>query len=166
MAIDLKCDVGDYILGYTLAGISARLLDRMQSVLNAAARLVYGLRKFDHVTPLLRELHWLRVPERITFRLVVLVYRSQQGNSPPNLTNELHHVADAESRYLLRSASTMALIAPSTDRSTIGDCAFPVAATPARNSLPLLVTSSLSLSIFPLSQNTKLFSHSFGLDSR
>jgi len=56
----------------TLAGLPAVQLDRLQSVLNAAARLIYRRRKFDHVTPLLKELHWLRVPERITFRLAVL----------------------------------------------------------------------------------------------
>ena len=56
----------------TLAGLPSNLLDRLQSVLNAAARLVYGRRKYDHVTPLLRELHRLRVPERITFRLATL----------------------------------------------------------------------------------------------
>jgi len=55
----------------TLAGLPTRLLDRLQMVLNAAARLVYGSRKYDHVTPLLH-LHWLRVPERITFRLVIV----------------------------------------------------------------------------------------------
>ena len=59
----------------TLAGLPATLLDRLQSVLNAAARLIYGRRNYDHVTPLLRELHWLRVPERITFRLATLAYR-------------------------------------------------------------------------------------------
>jgi len=42
-----------------LAGLPANLLDRLQSVLNAAARLIYGRRKYDHVTLLLRELHWL-----------------------------------------------------------------------------------------------------------
>jgi len=41
-------------------------------MLNAAARLVYGSRKYDHVTPLLKDLHWLRVPERVVFRLAVL----------------------------------------------------------------------------------------------
>ena len=113
----------------------------MQSVLNAAARLVYGLRKFDHVTPLLRELHWLRVPERITFRLAVLAYRCQHGLAPLYLADELHRVADAGSCYQLHSASTMALIVPTTVCSTIGDRAFPVAAARAWNSLPLLVTS-------------------------
>src|SRR5664279_1022392 len=58
-----------------LTGVPGNLLDRLQSVLNAAARLVFSARRQEHITPLLRELHWLRVPERIQFRLCVLVYR-------------------------------------------------------------------------------------------
>jgi len=52
-----------------LAGVSDTLLRWLQFVLNAAARLVFLTRKSEHITPLLCELHWLRVPERITFRL-------------------------------------------------------------------------------------------------
>jgi len=37
-----------------------RLMDRLQSVLNTAARLVHNSRKYDHISPLLRDLHWLR----------------------------------------------------------------------------------------------------------
>jgi len=44
------------------------------SVMNAAARLVCSARKYEHITPLLRDLHWLRVPERIEFKLSVLVF--------------------------------------------------------------------------------------------
>ena len=57
-----------------LAGISGYMQDRLQSVLNAAARLVYSRRTSEHTTPLLRELHWLRVPERIQFRLCVRAF--------------------------------------------------------------------------------------------
>jgi len=53
-----------------LAGIPGQL----QSVLNAAARLVFWVRRSERITPLLRERHWLRVPERVTFRLSVLAY--------------------------------------------------------------------------------------------
>ena len=53
-----------------LAGLPSHLLNRLQSVLNAAARLVCCARKYDHATHLLRDLHWLRVPERIQFRPV------------------------------------------------------------------------------------------------
>ena len=43
-----------------LAGAPGRLLDRLQSVLNAAARLIFAARKREQITPLLHELHWLK----------------------------------------------------------------------------------------------------------
>src|SRR5208282_543363 len=52
-----------------LAGVAGNHLDRLQSILNVAARLVFSARRHAHITSLLRELHWLRVPERIQFRL-------------------------------------------------------------------------------------------------
>jgi len=65
-----------------LAAIPGQLQDQLQSVLNAAARLVFSDRRSERITPLLRELHWLRVPERVTFRLCVLVYRCLHGTAP------------------------------------------------------------------------------------
>jgi len=50
-----------------LAGLPACQLDRLQSVLNGASRLIYSSRKFDHVTPLLHDLHWLRIPDELRF---------------------------------------------------------------------------------------------------
>ena len=51
-----------------LAGVSGQLLQRLQSVQNAAARLVTGARRSDRMTPILRQLHWLPVRQRITFK--------------------------------------------------------------------------------------------------
>jgi len=51
----------------TLAGIPKYQLDRVQSILNAAARLIWWARKYDHVPPLLQELHWLSVAECIKY---------------------------------------------------------------------------------------------------
>ena len=48
-----------------LVGLPAHLMRRLQSVLNAAARLIYRLRTRDHITDALISLHWLRAPERI-----------------------------------------------------------------------------------------------------
>jgi len=56
-----------------LAGLPQRELDCVQSVVNAAARQSTDARKYDHVTPLLMDLHWLRVPERVKFKLCVLM---------------------------------------------------------------------------------------------
>jgi len=53
----------------TLVGIPAYL---MQSALNAAARLIFHLRRSDHITDALVSLHWLHVPERIQFKIAVL----------------------------------------------------------------------------------------------
>jgi len=144
-----------------LAGLPSVQLNRLQSVLNAAARLVCSARKFDHVTPLLRDLHWLRVPERITFRLSVLVYRCLHGLAPSYLTEELQRVADVDARRRLRSATSASLVVPTTRHVTIGDRAFPVAAARAWNSLPSTVTSSPSLPVFRRRLKTELFGRSF-----
>ena len=57
-----------------LFGISDGLLHRLQSVQNAAARLVTGARRCDHITPVLRQLHWLPVHQReIVFKIAGLV---------------------------------------------------------------------------------------------
>jgi len=51
-------------------------IQRLQSVQNAAARLIFNLRRCDHITDALISLHWLRVPERITFKVATLTYRA------------------------------------------------------------------------------------------
>ena len=92
----------------TLAGIPDCLCNRLQSVLNAAARLVFAGRMHDHVTPLLHELHWLRARQRITYKLAMLVYRCLHGLAPQHLAGELTRVADIGSRRRLRTAADSA----------------------------------------------------------
>ena len=92
--------------------VSDTLLRRLQSVLNAAAWLVFSARKSEHITPLLCELHWLRVPERIKFRLCVLAFRCLHGTAPPYLAETLHLTTSRNSCSRLRSAATSTLIVP------------------------------------------------------
>ena len=54
-----------------LAGMASNQLDRLQSVMNAAAWFVCSARKCDHITPLLQDLHWLRVSQQVEFKLAV-----------------------------------------------------------------------------------------------
>lgn len=152
-----RLDYGNAVLG----GLPRRLLDRLQSVLNAAARMIFSSRKFDHVTPLLRDLHWLRMPERIEYKLAVLTYRSLHGMAPSYLASGLHRVADVDSRRRLRSASTCALVVPPSRHSTLGDRAFPVAAARVWNNLPHHVTQAPSLATFKTHLKTVLFARSF-----
>jgi len=111
-----------------MVGMSRTLLRRLQSVLNAAARLVFSARRSDHITPLLRELHWLKITERIQFRLCVLAYRCLHGSAPSYLAETLYFTSEIEACRCLRSGFTSTLSVPATRRSSLGGRAFPVAA--------------------------------------
>ena len=82
----------------TLVRLADQSLSKLQSVLNAAARLIFLSPKFDYVTSLLRELHWLGFPERINYKLALLVFKCLNGLAPPYLAYEFRRVADTESR--------------------------------------------------------------------
>ena len=92
-----------------------------------------------HPTPL-RQLHWLKAPERVEFKLAVLVYKCRQRTAPSYLFEERCQSADFEARRRLRSASSSSLVVRRTRLSTIGDRAFPVAAACIWNGLPPHVT--------------------------
>ena len=63
-----------------LVGLPAYLMRRLQSVKNASARLIYRLHRSDHISD--ASLHWLRVPERIEYKIAVLVYKVLNGLAP------------------------------------------------------------------------------------
>ena len=130
----------------TLAGIPQYLLKRLQSVMSSAARLVPASSRYDHITPLVRRLHWLKAAERIDFKLAVLVYKCLHRAAPSYLADELCQSADFVRR---------------THLSAIGDRAFPVAAVHMWNALPEHVTSAPSLSTFRSGLKTHLFQRRF-----
>jgi len=137
----------DYCNG-VLAGLPANQLNRLQSVLHAAARLIYGASRRDRVKPLLRQLHWLSVPERVEFKLSVLTCRCLHGLGPDYFSSDFLRVSDLRPRQRLRSASTGALIVPATRHSTLGDQVFPVIAARLWNSLPGNITTAAYLLTF------------------
>jgi len=76
-----------------LDGIPLYLLKRLQSVMNSAARLVFSSSRYDRVTPLLRQLHWLKARERIYFKLALFVYtrvntEQHRRTLPTNLASQ------------------------------------------------------------------------------
>jgi len=122
-----------------LAGVSSQLLSRLQSVFNDTARMIYSSRRSEHITPLLCELHWLKVPLRIQFQRAysrIGVYMALlQPTCPIVYTVSListHIDAYAQSTLLVLS----------TRRSTVGDRAFPVAVARAWNALPMTVRAA------------------------
>ena len=69
-----------------LVGITGQQLKRLQSIENAAARLIVSASKYDAITPTLRDLHWLPVRQRIDFKMGVLAYKCRHSMAPPYLT--------------------------------------------------------------------------------
>jgi len=97
----------------------------------AATRLVTGARKFDRITPVMRELHWLLVRLRIRFKTAVLVFKCLHGLAPEYLSE---YCKLTTGRSHLRSANACLLSVPRT-RTTYGDRSFAVSGPVARNSL-------------------------------
>ena len=123
----------------------------------AAARLIYSKRKYEHITPLLRELHWLSVPERIQFKLAVLVFRCLHSTAPPYLADQLQPMAALESRRRLRSSASATLDILRARRTTIGDRAFCVAGPHVCNSLSSSMQNAPSLPIFRRLRKCELY---------
>ena len=104
-------------------------------MLNAAARMIFGPRGRDHVSPLLEQLHWLRIRERISFKVACLTWRCLHGSGPEYLSRDLHRVSEMGRRGGLRSASSLDLDPPRTRNVTHGDRAWPAAAATVWNDL-------------------------------
>ena len=68
-----------------LTGLPACAIKPLQLIQNTAARLIFNLAKFSHVTPLLRTLHWLPVEACIRYKTAVLTYRTARGTARPYL---------------------------------------------------------------------------------
>ena len=107
-----------------LVGIPACLMRRLQSVLKAATRMIVHLRLSDHITDALISLHWLRVPERIEYKIAVLTFRVLHGSAPSYLGPVTPH-ADQPGRRVLRCSDT-------NDYSCLPTDCLPLAADPFR----------------------------------
>ena len=69
-------------LNYCSSLLYGMLFQRLQSVQNAAARLITRTGRREHITPVLRELHWLPVRCRVDFKLATFMYKTLHGQIP------------------------------------------------------------------------------------
>jgi len=144
-----------------LAAAPKTTTDRLQRVLNAAARAFSDTRKFDHGLSRLmhQELHWLDIPERVSYKLGMLTRRCLLGKAPVYLSNCCIPVAQVATRRHLRSAARHQLTVPRHRLSTYGRRAFAVAGPMTFNTLPNdLRDPSVSTSTFGQLLKTHLFS--------
>ena len=99
------------------AGLPARDVHRLHSILNTAVRLVAGSSRRDHVTSQLRDRHWLPVKQRVEYKLCTMVHRCLYGDAPAYLADLITTSAAATGRAGLRSAASSAVAVPRTTSS-------------------------------------------------
>jgi len=81
-----------------LINLPASLIQRVQSVQNAAAMLIFNMRRSAHITDALISLQWVCVPEQIIFKVATLTFRALHGTAPPYMTSQFTRVADMSNR--------------------------------------------------------------------
>ena len=72
-----------------LGGCSVRLINKLQLVQNAAARVLTRTRKYEHISPVLSALHWLPIKHRIHFKILLMTYKALNGLAPQYLSTIL-----------------------------------------------------------------------------
>ncbi|KAL0154148.1 hypothetical protein M9458_050607 [Cirrhinus mrigala] len=141
-----------------LGGCSASSINKLQIVQNAAARVLTRSRKYDHITPILKSLHWLPIGFCISYKILLLIYKALNGLAPAYLTSLLPRYNPSRS---LRSQNSGLLVVPRIAKSTKGGRAFSHLAPKLWNSLPDNVRGSDTLSLFKSRLKTHLFSQAF-----
>ena len=144
-----------YLSGHHRSQTNVTKLQRAQ---NSIARVVTGTNRFDHIQPVLKELHWLPVDCRIKFKLGTLVYKVHQTSRPVYLSDLIHEKVD---KHASRSSNMHYMEVPRRKLET-GKPAFSYAAPTAWNNLPHTVRqidpASVRLSSFKKQLKTHFFS--------
>ena len=138
-------------------GISSSLKKKLQYAQNCSARLIYNKRKYDHVTKLLIDLHWLRMKYRIFYKIYLLAYKCIN----PTL---FAHPEELQSLVVTDSKSTRFVrLKVQRNNYRISDRAFSICAPKLWNKLPTALKNELNFARFKRDLKTYLFRIAFNL---
>ena len=131
-----------------LYGILALNINKLQKLQNFCARLIYKKKRRDHVTPLLVELHWLPIRQRIVFKILLITFKFYLNMAPLYISEIIEKSERNELLLKVPRAST-----------PYGDRAFSICAPRLWNALPLHIRASNSMSYFRSHLKHHLFTH-------
>ena len=129
-------------------------LEKLQRVHNTAARILTKTSKYDHITPILFDLHWLPIKQRIIFKLMTLTYRCLNGLAPQYLSQHLIPYSPTRS---LRSSDAALLTVPKSRTQSYGARAFQNCSPRLWNCLPLNIRQLNTYSSFKRALKHHLF---------
>ena len=110
--------------------------------------------RYEHVTPLVIQLHWLPIEQRITFKIAVITFKALHGAAPSYITDLIKPYTPGR---LLRSSNQLLLSTSKFNLKTYGGRSFTIAAPSVWNTLPFELRSCNSLSSFKSKLKTWLF---------
>ena len=140
-----------------LYGITKHNISKLQRIQNTSARIITQTRKYEHITPILMELHWLPVFQRINFKILIQVYKAQNELSLQYVRSMVREYVPGRS---LRSADHFLLETPRSTTS-YGKRTFEMATGTLWNELPIAAKHAKSLNIFKKLVKTFLFNKVF-----
>jgi len=120
--------------------------------------MVSGMRQCEHITPVLEDLHWLPVSQRVVFKTALMVWKCVHGVAPAYLSDFCMPATTISGRHRLQSTATGTLLV-SRARTATGQWSFAVNRPATWNHLPPALRSpDLSESAFKRALKTHLFS--------
>ena len=100
-----------------LIGLPEKQISKLQRIQNSAARLVMLAKRRDHITPILKDLHWLPIKYRIQYKVLLITFKALNGTAP-------HYISELICSYTpsrcLRSSSQNLLTVPPARTKTLG----------------------------------------------
>ncbi|KAI2645342.1 hypothetical protein H4Q32_028855 [Labeo rohita] len=139
-------------------GLNQSLLNRLQLVQNAAARLLSNTSKRSHISPVLRSLHWLPVRFRVKFKILMFVFKAINGLAPVYLAELVMVYQPART---LRSSEHTALVMPKFNYKKFGGWSFAIQGPKLWNALPEQLRNNTDLCVFKSQLKTHLFRQAF-----
>ena len=133
------------------------MTDYLQRILNIAARIVTRSNP-QHITPVLKSLHWLPITFRVRFKILLLTYKCLNGHAPGYFRDLVLHCP----KRSLRSGSQYRLKIQDSRLKSYGDRSFRVATQTEWNKLPLHIKLAPSVEIFKSKLKTYLFVQCYG----
>ena len=127
--VTCRLDYGNALL----CGYPGTQIQKLQRVKNVAARLISGRRKYDHITPVLKNLHWLAIVQRTHFKVMITVFKAMHNTAPAYLQELI--VPYGPSRGLCSQEHNL-LCVPFTRSTLAGSRAFNIAGPTLWNALP------------------------------
>ena len=148
-----RIDYGDIIL----VGLPKYQKNRLQSLINTAARLITGTRKYDHISPVFRDLHWLKIDERIDYKVLLLMFKCLRNEGPAYLSIDLEMLSSIPGKQKLRSANSLKIVPGKSKLKTIEKKFFYVTGPTLWNNLPEKLRFSVSKHSFGRNLKSSFF---------